>query len=54
MNDLIDVIEDSVDMGTDFLSWVSSDALNLIELVYGPGPELLYFLTTSQAMSESG
>jgi CRP-like cAMP-binding protein len=54
VDDLIDVIEDNVDMGTDFLSWVSSDALNMIERVYGPGPELLYFLTTSQAMSESG
>lgn len=52
VDDLIDVIEDNVDMGTDFLSWVSSDALNLIERVYGPGPELLYFLTTSQAMSD--
>jgi CRP-like cAMP-binding protein len=43
VDDLIDVFEDNVDMAMDFLAWVSSDALNLIETTFGPGPELLDF-----------
>jgi CRP-like cAMP-binding protein len=46
-NDLIDVFEDNVEMAMDFLAWVSSAALNLIETTFGPGPELLDFFTTS-------
>ena len=52
VDDLIDVFEDNVEMAMDFLAWVSSAALTLIERLTGPGPELLDFLTTSQAMSD--
>ena len=47
VDDLIDVFEDNVEMAMDFLAWVSSDALNLIESTFGPGPELLDFFTGS-------
>jgi CRP-like cAMP-binding protein len=47
VDDLIDVFEDNVEMATDFLAWVSSDALKLIETTLGPGPELLAFFTGS-------
>jgi len=47
VNDLIDVFEDNVEMGMDFLAWVSRDTLNLIETTFGPGPELLDFFTGS-------
>ena len=47
VNDLIDVFEDNVEMGMDFLAWVSSAALNLIETTIGPGPELLGFFIGS-------
>jgi CRP-like cAMP-binding protein len=47
VDDLIDVFEDNVEMAMDFLAWVSSDALNLIETAFGPGPELLEFFTGS-------
>jgi len=47
MDDLIDVFEDNIEMATDFLAWVSRDALNLIETTLGPGPELLAFFTGS-------
>jgi len=42
-----DLIEDNVEMATDFLAWVSSAALALIETTFGPGPELLDFFTGS-------
>jgi CRP-like cAMP-binding protein len=45
VDDLIDVFEDNVEMAMDFLAWVSSDALKLIETTVGPGPELLDFFT---------
>jgi CRP-like cAMP-binding protein len=45
VNDLIDVFEDNVEMAMDFLAWVSSAALTLIETTFGPGPELLDFFT---------
>jgi CRP-like cAMP-binding protein len=48
VNDLIDVFEDNVEMAMDYLAWVSSNALNLIEASAGPGPELLAFFTGSQ------
>jgi CRP-like cAMP-binding protein len=44
VDDLIDVFEDHVELATDFLAWVSRNALTLIETTYGPGPELLEFL----------
>jgi CRP-like cAMP-binding protein len=47
MDDVIDVFEDNVEMGMDFLAWVSRDELNLIETTFGPGPELLDFFTGS-------
>jgi len=47
VNDLIDVFEDNVDMGMDFLAWVSKAALTLIETTFGSGPELLEFFTGS-------
>jgi CRP-like cAMP-binding protein len=47
VNDLIDVFEDNVEMALDFLAWVSSAALALIETTFGPGPELLDFFTGS-------
>jgi CRP-like cAMP-binding protein len=47
VDDLIDVFEDNVEMATDFLAWVSSAALALIETAFGPGPELLDFFTGS-------
>jgi hypothetical protein len=47
VDDLIDVFEDNVEMATDFLAWVSSEALKLIETTLGPGPELLAFFTGS-------
>ena len=47
MDDVIDVFEDNIEMAMDFLAWVSSDALNLIETTLGPGPELLAFFTGS-------
>jgi CRP-like cAMP-binding protein len=47
VDDLIDVFEDNVEMAMDFLAWVSSDALNLIERTLGPGPELLAYFTGS-------
>jgi len=47
MDDVIDVFEDNVEMATDFLAWLSSDELNLIETTLGPGPELLAFFTGS-------
>jgi CRP-like cAMP-binding protein len=47
LDDLIDVFEDNVEMAMDFLAWVSSDALNLIEITLGPGPEVLAFFTGS-------
>jgi CRP-like cAMP-binding protein len=43
VDDLFDIFEDNVEMAMDFLAWVSSDALNLIETAFGPGPELLDF-----------
>jgi CRP-like cAMP-binding protein len=43
VDDLFDVFEDNVEMAMDFLAWVSSDELNLIETTFGPGPELLDF-----------
>jgi CRP-like cAMP-binding protein len=49
VDDLIDVFEDNVEMAMDFLAWVSSDALNLIETTIGPGPELLDFFAGSSA-----
>jgi CRP-like cAMP-binding protein len=49
VDDLIDVFEDNVEMAMDFLAWISSDALNLIETTFGPGPELLDFFTGSSA-----
>jgi CRP-like cAMP-binding protein len=45
VDDLIDVFEDNVEMATDFLAWVSSAALTLIETSFGPGPDLLDFFT---------
>jgi CRP-like cAMP-binding protein len=45
VSDLIDVFEDNVEMAMDFLAWVSSAALNVIETTFGPGPELLAFFT---------
>jgi hypothetical protein len=45
IDDVFDVFEDNVEMAMDFLAWVSSDALNLIETTVGPGPELLDFFT---------
>jgi CRP-like cAMP-binding protein len=53
VDDIIDVFEDNVDMATDYLAWVSSNALNLIETTFGPGAELLEFFTGS-ASSRSG
>jgi CRP-like cAMP-binding protein len=47
VDDLIDVFEDNVEMAMDFLAWVSSDTLHLIEANLGPGPELLAFFTGS-------
>jgi CRP-like cAMP-binding protein len=47
VDDLIDVFEDNVEMAMDFLAWVSSDALHLIETTFGPGPELLDFFAGS-------
>jgi len=47
VTDLIDVFEDNVEMAMDFLAWVSGAALALIETAFGPGPELLDFLTRS-------
>jgi CRP-like cAMP-binding protein len=47
IDDLIDVFEDNVEMAMDFLAWISSDALNLIETTFGPGPELLDFFAGS-------
>ena len=47
MDDLIDFFEDNVEMAMDFLAWVSSGALNLIETTFGPGPQLLDFFTGS-------
>jgi len=47
VDDVIDVLEDNVEMAMDFLAWVSSDALSLIETTLGPGPELLEFFTGS-------
>jgi len=47
VNDIIDVFEDNVEMAMDFLAWVSSAALALIETTFGPGPELLDFFTGS-------
>ena len=47
VNDLIDVFEDNVEMAMDYLAWVSSAALDLIETTFGPGPELLDFFTNS-------
>jgi len=47
VDDLIDVFEDNVEMAMDFLAWVSSDALKLIETHFGPGPELLDFFIGS-------
>ena len=47
VDDLIDVFEDNVEMAMDFLAWVSSDTLHLIETNLGPGPELLAFFTGS-------
>jgi hypothetical protein len=44
MDDIIDVFEDNVEMAMDFLAWVSSDALNLIETTFGPGPRTARFL----------
>ena len=32
-------------MATDYLAWVSSNALNLIESTAGPGAELFAFFT---------
>jgi CRP-like cAMP-binding protein len=43
IDDVFDVFEDNVEMAMDFLAWVSSDALKLIETTFGPGPELLDF-----------
>jgi CRP-like cAMP-binding protein len=53
VDDLIDVFEDNVEMATDYLAWVSGNALRLIEARFGPGPELLAFVTGSQP-SRSG
>jgi CRP-like cAMP-binding protein len=47
VDDLFDVFEDNVEMAMDFLAWVASDELNLIETTFGPGPELLDFFTGS-------
>ena len=47
VNDLIDVFEDNVEMGMDFLAWLSKAALALIESTSGSGPELLEFFTGS-------
>jgi CRP-like cAMP-binding protein len=47
VDDLIDVFEDNVEMAMDFLAWVSSDTLHLIETNLEPGPELLAFFTGS-------
>jgi CRP-like cAMP-binding protein len=47
LDDVFDVFEDNVDMAMDFLAWMSSDALNLIETAVGPGQELLDFFTGS-------
>lgn len=41
VDDLIDVFEDHVELGTHFLAWVSRNAIALVETTYGPGPELL-------------
>jgi CRP-like cAMP-binding protein len=49
VNDIIDVFEDNTDMATDYLAWVSSTALNLIEAIYEPGAELLDFFSGSDA-----
>jgi CRP-like cAMP-binding protein len=46
-DDLIDVFEDHVELATDFLAWVSRNALTLVEQTFGPGPELLDFLAGS-------
>ena len=35
-----------VEMAMGFLAWISSDALNLIETTFGPGPELLDFFVS--------
>jgi CRP-like cAMP-binding protein len=48
VDDLIDVLEDNVEMATDYLAWVSGNALRLIERTFGPGAELLAFFTGSQ------
>jgi CRP-like cAMP-binding protein len=48
VDDLIDVFEDNVEMATDYLAWVSSNALNFIEATFGPGAELLGFFTGSE------
>jgi CRP-like cAMP-binding protein len=45
VNDLIDVFEDNVDMGMDFLAWLSKATLTLIEGTPESGPELLEFFT---------
>jgi CRP-like cAMP-binding protein len=47
VDDLIDVFEDNIEMAMDFLAWISSDELHLIETTFGPGPELLDFFTGS-------
>jgi CRP-like cAMP-binding protein len=47
VDDLIDVFEDNVEMAMDFLAYLSSEALNLIETTLGPGPELLDFFAGS-------
>jgi len=46
-DDVFDVFEDNVDMAMDFLAWMSSDALHLVETTLGPGRELLDFFTGS-------
>lgn len=47
VNDLIDVFEDNVEMGMDFLAWLSKAALTLIERTSESGSELLEFFTGS-------
>jgi CRP-like cAMP-binding protein len=53
VDDVIDVFEDNVEMAIDYLTWVSTEALNLIETTFGPGPELLNFFTGSWLVSHS-
>jgi CRP-like cAMP-binding protein len=51
VDNIIDVFEDNVDMATEYLAWVSGNALRLIETTFGLGPELLEFFTGSPPSS---